>query len=720
MSAKRIAAMLMSILLTSGLCGCGNNTVTEFEYDQEETVSQENDQILSMFREELYVFRAGCTVKGVTRSGNTMMVYGADNGTPVLGLIEYCVDENGALDFSETRLLNLDNPDDEREARIYAITTGEDGNFYVLTGELPRSYTINGIGYYNDDYKGNFAVIKYASTGEFINSYKIDNWPSGDVAGLVAAKDGMLIYGSSYVSFISWEENSISTELFDAENIITAASLTSEGPIVSSYNFSQAKAHYYSCDILNGSMAELKVSSVGEGTETETGNWSVCQGLSGEYLLNSGTTFVSCSFKDERYMQIFQWDYGRTPLNDCNYVSRISEYGFACAISGTEYLLITGMVLDKAVEQTTVIVALCGDEAAGAIPILDEMNSTNTKYRYDYTHYGSSSVSKALIDISSSASPDLILYCDNIDTSSDAFEDLYAFIDSDTELGRDSFLPNYLQALTIYGELHELWTGTVINTVAARAADIGRETELSPNYYTELLMENNNYEAVFDSYMSKENLLKWVAALGVNLYIDKENGTCDFASQSFAELLTWCNDMGNEIPEGSSVIEPLDISEVILSLEIISSPERVAYIREMFGEPFTFVGFPIGNNTGSYYSCPEGCFRMAIPKNSANKSGAWEFIKQQVSYSTQLQSYFNLPVNYDAFYRNADAKLNDEELQQLIDLTKNTLYAENVSDSPVKEIIMECGRSFIAGDKSIEETVATIQSRAELYLAERS
>ena len=40
MSAKRIAAMLMSILLTSGLCGCGNNTVTEFEYDQEETVSQ--------------------------------------------------------------------------------------------------------------------------------------------------------------------------------------------------------------------------------------------------------------------------------------------------------------------------------------------------------------------------------------------------------------------------------------------------------------------------------------------------------------------------------------------------------------------------------------------------------------------------------------------------------------------------------------------------------
>ena len=107
--------------------------------------------------------------------------------------------------------------------------------------------------------------------------------------------------------------------------------------------------------------------------------------------MNSGTTFVSCSFKDERYMQIFQWDYGRTPLNDCNYVSRISEYGFACAISGTEYLLITGMVLDKAVEQTTVIVALCGDEAAGAIPILDEMNSTNTKYRYDYTHYGSSS-----------------------------------------------------------------------------------------------------------------------------------------------------------------------------------------------------------------------------------------------------------------------------------------------------------------------------------------
>ena len=52
-------------------------------------------------------------------------------------------------------------------------------------------------------------------------------------------------------------------------------------------------------------------------------------------------------------------------------------------------------------------------------------------------------------------------------------------------------------------------------------------------------------------------------------------------------------------------------------------------------------------------------------------------------------------------------------------LLENTRGADRCSDSQVRDIILECGQAYLAGDKSLEETVELIQSRASIYVSEQ-
>ena len=42
-----------------------------------------------------------------------------------------------------------------------------------------------------------------------------------------------------------------------------------------------------------------------------------------------------------------------------------------------------------------------------------------------------------------------------------------------------------------------------------------------------------------------------------------------------------------------------------------------------------------------------------------------------------------------------------------------------VRDKEVLDIVMDCSGSFFAGDKTVEETAAVIQSRVKVYLSEQ-
>ena len=153
-------------------------------------------------------------------------------------------------------------------------------------------------------------------------------------------------------------------------------------------------------------------------------------------------------------------------------------------------------------------------------------------------------------------------------------------------------------------------------------------------------------------------------------------------------------------------------------MEPISNPGRLKALDELFGEPCAFVGFPDGGSGFSCFNCGYGG-SMAIPANSANKEGAWAFIKEQLSMDKQMDMEDSLPVNRQALLRRAEEELSGEQVERFMGLLENTRGADRCSDSQVRDIILECGQAYLAGDKSLEETVELIQSRASIYVSEQ-
>ena len=670
-----------------------------------------------LYRREFYVFDGGYKVKSVVRAETSIFFHGAKGDEQILGIAQYTLGTDGEVSLGETRVVALPMPEADFEKMIYGICAGADSCFYVLTGELPPEYTLGGQYYTNPEYQGQFDIIKYSKTGEFLNEELVTLPTFSYIQGIFVDVAGRIIlYGDNTVLCI--EDGKAVNEASIGENsYIQSASLCGDTIVLQAYCDSASMVKNFSYDPAKGMIREFAIHNKDHTPYTAgIDSASICQGLDNEYIVCQDSRFYSCTLSDLVLEELFRWNYG-VSYQQCPYVCRLADKSFICSVIGEEYLLATGLVQRPKMERSIVNVALYDMDESGIRNSLRLLNASQNRYEYIEKLYSENELARLLADISSGSSPDLLLFSKNVNTISNEFEDLYSYIDNDKELSRDSFLPNLLEGLTVDGELHELWIDTSINTIAARVSDVGTRAEMTVEDYEQIVAGSEKYVSVFQSYMSKENLLKWVSTVGISAFIDKENRTCDFDNPAFCQLLAWCSSMGNDIPEGSDY-PSLDISEVLLSVETISTPERIKIIEDNFGEPYVFTGFPIGQGGGSFYV--NGDYgSMAIPKTSNNKAGAWEFIRSQLIETAQMDIEYNLPVNIFALNRMAEKSLSESEKLSLINLLYNTKYTENYSDSTIRDIILECGRAYLAGDKTVEETALAIQSKVSIYLAEQ-
>lgn len=723
---KRLFALLMSLtLLLSGCSGAATPGADTQGTDVPDSLPATGEAPISadgietedvLYTKELYVLPGGYRMKSVVRLGDSLYFHGSSSqdGTQLLGCAPYSVDAAGDVNLGDTVLIDLPSPDSVFEERIYGICAGADSFFYVLTGELPAEYLLGGQFYTNPDYRGRYSIIKYTPSGELVSATELTLPGFSVIGGIFVDSAGRaIIYGNNAVQCID-ADGTPQDALSLGAGFIQGVSVSADGVMFLFYCESGiVKTIHY--DSSSRSVSETGLyREDGSPFTVEIDSNSIIQGLEDEYIISRESWLYACSPDDYVCRELFRWYYGVSIAN-CPYACRLSENCFISAVSGEEYLLVTSHTLQEKTERTTVKVALFGECNFGSA--LDLLNETAGKYGYVAEQYEEAELERLLADISSSTPPDLVLFNNNLNTASDAFDDLYPYIDGDGELSRGSFLPNLLEGLAVNGELHELWMATGVNTLAARVSDVGDGVDLTADDYERIVEQSEEYEAVFQTFMSKENLLKWVATVGASVYVDKGSATCDFDSGDFGQLIAWCAEMGDEVPEGGSY-PSLDISEVLLSVESITIPERLNAIRTNFGEPYVFVGFPVGEGMGSYYSAGHyGC--MAIPATSRNKDGAWAFIRSQLLESAQSSLPYALPVNYNTLMRRAEACLKDEELELFKNLLSNTKYTENYCDSTIRSIILECGRAYLAGDKSLDETVSLIQSKSSIYLSEQ-
>jgi len=688
----------MILILSTLLSACGKMSSRDRAAQgspKAETAAANENMMPVQFKEEFYPFSGGYKVVDIARIENHLFILGRSESAYTMAITDYSINDDGTISFSEPKTIKTP---DENIASIYNITAGGDGLFYFMSAD------------YEDHSYDNITIAQYSAEGQYIEDMPVSGWPSDDYITdfKITVNSKVVIHGYNIVGVIPWLGTALSTASIDTYgNYIVSSSLTKDGIV-----FSIGGGLFLFDDETMKTVPLIK----------EPGDYSFsftdCYGLNGEYISNNGGSFAEYDFDSGSAAELLRWNYSVESTKYFGPACRLSDKVFICTFTDREALLITGLKQVPYNERSIVNVALIG---VGDFE-LEEFNSQNTEYECKATEYSENEINRFLAEMSLGNVPDLVISKSNLKLSPDLYEDLFEYLDSDAELSRDSFIPNYLSALSEEGKLPQLWDQAAICTLAARQSDVGDGYGLWPEDYNRLVHENPNYDAAFQSFMSKTNLLEWIARIGVSTFVDFENRSCSFDNEQFKSLLAWCKEMGDDIVEGSN--QPVyDISETVLSFEYITSLTRIESLLTIYGEPISFVGFPNGADGYSYFTISGDTYgkAMSIPKNSSNKEGAWAFIRWQLSFNHQvgLGKYANIPVNAQALQHKAESELSEEGQASLADLLSNVRYAEKLNDKALISILVDSGQGYVYGDKAIENTIDLIQSRASIYIAEQ-
>lgn len=692
---KAVAAVLICAMVLS-LSACSRETKGDGPEKKDSLAVPAATEVLTVSSKDLFPLEAGYVLDALALAGDTLAVAAHWGEDWVIGLFDRPAAEVlNELTLDEVTLLPLDQicPG---AASVSGLCS--DGEEFCLLAE------------------GAFGrrLLRLGQDGRPLSETDCSGLQTGEIAGIAVSREGCLAVKSA--------EFHAPLELFDPE---TGRSVLLPLPFQEDtvWSVSPCSLGLVVCCTVSGSYLidgeSMSMSPLPGAPE----NMPMTQGLDGAYLC--------CAVSDYSL-----WDgesgESRALFEGCSISSSGPEFPKAVCQTGGQMLLCLEENSDKLtavgpareerpMDGGEVRVALVKDQG-GDTPLTFEMNNRiralegKTGYTYSVTEYSYEERDRLLTEIGSGNAPDLLLFTGGFDTASGAFEDLYPWLDREEDLDRTDFLPGLLPALETEGELHELWTAVQITTVGIRERDWDESRPLTREACDEL-MATGRYSSVFNSAMTPEYLLAWLARISSGAYVDRQSGTCSFTVDGFGSMLSWCKKAAlSQAPAAD------DLTKALLAFEpMLSNVGRLAVLPEVYGGDLLFVGFPGDSGNRGYFS--SGGIRMAIPREAVNKAGAWDFIRRQLRFEAQLPALNaftqGFPVRLDALRRACGRELPQKTYDRFLALAESITRAVDYTDEQMTEIITDCGMDYLTGGKPLEDTVQAVQSRVGLLIAER-
>lgn len=729
---KRLAIMLAAIIMLLPLCACGGNTepmpaeqvaentgniAEKTEAALETPAVKDGSPVISVLvesREEAYPFPTGTSIKSLARVGSSLLLLAEREGSTCLGLCEYTLTEDGQPSLSEPKELQIAGLPYE-DAIPYAVTAGGDGYFYLLLGnnENGASTVLN--------------IQKYSGSGEYIESMEVPDWNLMTVdAFAVGANRELVLAADSTVCVYRWAEQLLKRSSGDF--IVYSCSLSGAGIIISTFSLTDHFGHYSLVNSESGDLEELALSEDDPSGDDSLlryrvcGSIAPCQGLNGEYLMNSGNSICRISFEDDTVEPLIEWNPDLNSDSEIGAACRLGENSYACLLGG-KLILAWSHTVEKhesGIVRVGVVDAVASQNIAKTVT---RMNTADCPYIYETTVFsGDEEELNRLRAGLAAGSFDLLVFHNEINTSSSSFEDLYPYLDADGELSRESFLPNLLESLSVKGELHQIWNSVMISTLIAQEEYVGDGRGLSIADCERIVAENDELQSVLDNRTANESALKQdlllnIAYMAMTAFVDKENASCNFDSEEFMNLLSLC-DRIKANPDSTG-------TDFLLYTALVGTADALPDMEETLGS-CSYVGYPDGGDGIHYYQLPneyENCMAAAIPSGSGNKEGAWYFIKTLLSRANQLtiaNSFgTGFPVNYEVLKEAVATNASAEDAGALHGLLERTKYAELYGDATLREIIIDSSQAYLSGEKTLKETARLIQSKAGVYMAEQ-
>ena len=389
----------------------------------------------------------------------------------------------------------------------------------------------------------------------------------------------------------------------------------------------------------------------------------------------------------------------------------------------------------------------------------------------DYSEYNteedySAGLTKLTTEILSGKMPD-ILALDNLPYSQLAakglLEDLYPYLDQDSELSRDDFFPTVLQAMETRGGLYRICPSFSVQSLIGAASVVGDKPGWNYEQFREALASMPEGCAPLDQYTTRDAVLNFLISLDMNDFVDWNTGMCSFDSQEFVDILQFANSFQADFDwdnyEWSSEDDRttrIAQGRQMLMQAGVGSIDDVLYNDMYFGGNATYIGWPTNNGIGNMLYFADGAFGMS--SSCSNKEAAWEFLRTILSEDYQ-KGLYTLPVMKKVFDaklqeamtpqyekdENGNFKLDEngerieiprggvgfgdgstydiyaltqEQADKLIELIDTTTKVMDTNDA-IFNIVQEQAAAYFAGQKSAEEVARLVQSKANIYVNEQ-
>lgn len=392
-------------------------------------------------------------------------------------------------------------------------------------------------------------------------------------------------------------------------------------------------------------------------------------------------------------------------------------------------------------------------------------NKENELYRIvvnDYSIYNtqedySAGITKLNNDIISGQVPDILVLSSEMPVNSyiakGLFADIGKMIEADEELNLENYMTNVFEAYSVNGKLYSIIPSFYIATVMGKTADVG-ETPGWTMADLQALMEARPESGAFGMSTTRSEVLYQIMRYSGSRFVDSESGKCHFDTQEFIDMLEFVAQFPEEFDwesEGEDFWKDYDTQyrsgkTLLMPVSISDFSSYLYWAHGQFGEPVTLIGFPAEEGIGAVVNAED---QYVISAKSANKEGAWEFLRYYLTEEYQKSDeMYGLPVlreavlsrlerakerpywenedgtkeYYDMTYWIGDERiiidpLSDEEADNLLSYIESVTMS-NYYDESLSNIISEEADAFFKGDKTAEEVAKIIQSRAQVYINE--
>ncbi len=339
-------------------------------------------------------------------------------------------------------------------------------------------------------------------------------------------------------------------------------------------------------------------------------------------------------------------------------------------------------------------------------------------------------------------------------------EDLYPYLDADSELKREDYFQNVMQMLEVDGKLCSVCPSFYVAAVMGAVSVVGEGPSWTYDEFAAALEKMPEGCEPFESGVSRDDILRVCVSLDMADYINWSTGQCSFDSKEFTDLLEFASGFPEQHTDESesTTQERISTGQQMLIATGIYRLDDVLYDRMYFaGQDVCYIGFPTNSGSGNVLTA-ENTFAMS--SGCKDKEAAWQFLRTFMTEDYQKSNVWSIPTHLKAFeYKLAGVMkteyMMDENGQYMLDENgekiKQPRYTMSSDDGPVVNvyamsqeqadqitavinattkfydsdmsiisIVTEEAEAYFAGQKSAEEVAKLVQGKVNIYVNEQS